>query len=292
MGMKSKFQAYVALTKPRISSLVLVTSAIGFVLGSRSLGQESIAWGLFFTTLAGTLLSCAGAAALNSFLERDVDAKMVRTCKRPLPLGVLQPADALGFGVLLVGAGVALLAWQVNLLTGFLALLTAFLYVLVYTPLKRITWLNTMIGAIPGALPPLGGWCGATGSLDLGAWILFAILFLWQHPHFYSIAWMYKDDYRDAGFKMLPSVEPSGKRMFRHIIGFSLVLIPVSLLPVWAGMSGWYYGFGALALGIFMLYVGVRFSVIRSAEQARKLLRASVLYLPLLLILIVSDLPY
>ena len=286
MRMKSRIGAYLALTKPRISSLVLVTTAIGFVLGSRSLGQ-SIASGTLALTLTGTLLSCAGAAALNSFLERDIDARMVRTCKRPLPLGVLHPGDALVFGVLLVISGVSVLAWKVNLLTGFLALLTAFLYVLVYTPLKRITWLNTMIGAIPGALPPMGGWSGATGHLDLGAWILFTILFLWQHPHFYSIAWMYRDDYREAGFKMLPSVEPSGNRMFRHIIGFSLLLIPVSLLPLWVGMAGWIYGCGAGILGLFLLYVGVRFSMSRTAAYARKLLRASVVYLPLLLILIV-----
>jgi len=283
--MRTKALDYLELTKPRIVSLVLVTAAIGFFLGGQSLRPFS----LLFYMLIGTALSCGGAAVLNCFLEREADAKMKRTCKRVLPSGKISPADALGFGLLLVLLGTILLVWKVNLLTGFLALLTTFLYVLVYTPLKKVTWLNTFIGAIPGALPPLGGWAAATGELSLGAWVLFAILFVWQHPHFYAIAWMYKDDYGRGGFKMLPVVEPDGKSTFRQIVVYSLILIPVSLLPTIIGMSGYIYFWGALFLGCYMLLEGLSLYRTKTASGARGLLRTSIIYLPLLLILIVTD---
>lgn len=283
--MKKKFLAYLNLCKPRIVSLILVTTATGYFLGGQGLAPlDALLWVLF-----GTSMTCAGSGVLNCYLERDVDALMKRTAKRPLPCGVILPADALIFGVLLVLGGTVLLVWQANLLTGFLALMTAFLYTVVYTPLKRITWLNTAIGAIPGALPPMGGWAAATNEISLGAWVLFAILFLWQHPHFFAIAWMFREDYAQAGFKMLPCVEPDGASTFRQAIWFSVLLIPVSLLPTYIGMSGYIYATGALLLGLALLKVSYEVSQTKTIPDARRLLKASVFYLPVLLVLIVTD---
>jgi protoheme IX farnesyltransferase len=184
---------------------------------------------------------------------------------------------------------VLFLAVVVNLLTGFLVLLAAFLYVLVYTPLKRITWWNTTFGAIPGAIPPMAGWAAATGHISPGAWALFAILFAWQHPHFFAIAWMFRDDYRAAGFKMLPVVEPNGFKTVRLTLGFSLVLIGVSIIPTLIGMTGWLYFSGTLLIGLGMLLVALSFACEPSAANARRLLKSSVLYLPLLLALMMAD---
>jgi len=265
--------------------MVTLTSAIGFFLGGHGIQN----WKLFILTIIGTGLSCAGAGVLNNYLERDVDKQMRRTQRRPLPSGTVSPSDALIFGILLVLGGTCLLVLQVNLLSGFLALLTAFLYVLVYTPLKRVTWLNTFIGAIPGALPPVGGWAAATGEASLGAWVLFLILFLWQHPHFYAIAWMYREDYERGGFKMLPVVEPSGDSTFRQIIQYSFLLIASSILPTLVGMAGQVYLIGALILGFGLLSVGFILARSHSVQDARKLLRASIVYLPLLLIFVIAD---
>ena len=283
--MKQKLLAYVELTKPRILLLVLVTSAIGYFLG----GHGIPSYLQLAITLFGTGLCCGGAAVLNQYIERDMDAKMHRTRLRPIPSGIISPADALAFGTILVIAGTVLLVVKINLLTGFLALLTAFLYALVYTPLKRITWLNTFVGAIPGAIPPMGGWSAATGSLGWGAWILFLILFVWQHPHFYSIAWMYREDYERGGFKMLPVVEPDGASTFRQILIYSLLLIPISLLPTVIGMSGPIYFCGTLFMGIILLLMGITLFESKSTKDARKLLRATIIYLPVLLVLIVTD---
>jgi protoheme IX farnesyltransferase len=280
-----KVSAYVCLTKPRILTMVLVMSAAGFFLGAKGLQPLDN----FIVMLLGTALSSGGAAVLNNYIERESDQKMHRTKTRPIPQGVITPSEALEFGLTLVLMGVTLLAWQVNLLTGFLSLLTVFLYVLVYTPLKKITWWNTVIGAIPGALPPVGGWTAATGHLDLGAWILFAILFVWQHPHFYAIAWMYKDDYERGGFKMLPVVDPDGASTFRQVIAFSLLLIPVSLLPTFYGMAGNLYAWGISILGVGMLLIGANLYRSHSIQDAKRLLRASVIYLPLFFALILGD---
>jgi protoheme IX farnesyltransferase len=214
---------------------------------------------------------------------------MHRTKKRPLPAGLVTPSEALTFGLVLVLLGVTLLAWQVNLVTGFLSLLTVFLYVLVYTPLKRVTWWNTVIGAIPGALPPMGGWTAATGSIDLGAWVLFLILFIWQHPHFYAIAWMYRDDYERGGFKMLPVVAPDGRSTFLQVIWFSVILIPASLLPTALGIAGAFYAWGIALLGLIMFVLGLNLWRTRSVQDAKVLLKASVIYLPLFFILILGD---
>lgn len=286
--MANRLAAYRELTKPGILLMVLVTTAIGFFFSAHGISPI----GVFIETLFGTALCCGGAAVLNNYLERDIDARMKRTKARPLPAGIVSPQEALSLGILLVLGGTSLLVWRVNLLTGFLALLTSFLYVLVYTPLKRVTWLNTIIGAIPGAIPPMGGWAAASGDLGLGAWVLFLILFLWQHPHFYAIAWMYKEDYARGGFKMLPVVEPDGKSTFRQILVTSALLIPVSLVPSFIGMSGAVYFVGALLLGIAMLIYGIGLYASKSVADAKKLLRASIVYLPLLLVLIVADVSF
>jgi protoheme IX farnesyltransferase len=265
--------------------MVLVTTAFGFLLGGGSHGSVA----LLLFTLLGVGCATGGAAVLNNYLERDFDAKMVRTRSRALPAGLIEPFRALMFGVTLVLVGVLLLVWTANLLAGFLVLLAAFLYVLVYTPLKRITWLNTTFGAIPGAIPPMAGWAAATGNVGAGAWALFAILFTWQHPHFFAIAWIFRDDYRAAGFQMLPTIEPSGIRTVRLTIIFSLILVGVSLVPTLIGMTGGTYFCGTLLIGLLMLVAALGFARDRSLGNARRLLKASVLYLPLLLGFILLD---
>jgi protoheme IX farnesyltransferase len=277
--------ARIELVKPRIVAMVLAATALGFYLGSAG----DIAWPAFALTLVGVGCAAAGAAALNNYLERDSDAKMTRTRRRALPAGLVSPSNALAAGICLVLAGSLVLAWRVNLLTGFLALLAAFLYVLVYTPMKRTTWLCTTVGAIPGAIPPLCGWAAATGRLDAGAWTLFAILFLWQHPHFYSIAWMFRDDYRRAGLKMLPAIDTTGTLTLRLTLVFCAVLLVTSLAPVPIHMAGRVYLAGALTAGLALLAVGAMFARSQSLAGARRLLRASLIYLPVLFSLAVAD---
>jgi len=283
---KEKHNAYIELSKPSILILVLVTTTLGYYLAGKGVRD----WGILSWTLLGAALTCAGAGALNHYLERDSDALMKRTRNRPLPKGTVTPANALAYGILTILMGVSVLCWKVNLLTAFLSLLTAFLYVLVYTPMKKISWLNTTIGAIPGAIPPMGGWAAATDHLDPGAWVLFFILFAWQHPHFYAIAWLCKEDYAKAGFKMLPVVEPDGISTFRHAIFYCLMLLAVSVLPSFMGMSGKIYLAGAVILGSAFVYAGWRLLRSHSMTDARRLLGASVLYLPLLLFVIILDL--
>lgn len=283
--MKKILSSYLEISKPRIVLLVIVTSAIGFFLGGQGIGS----WKDFIITLIGTAISCAGAAALNNYLERDVDSKMLRTRNRPLPSGRLKPNSALLYGVISSLVGTILLAWQVNLLSGFLALLTVFLYALVYTPLKRLSWLNTFVGAIPGALPIMGGWAASTNGLSLGAWVLFGIMFIWQHPHFYAIAWICRDDYARGGLKMLPVIEPDGRSTFKQIVVYSALLLPVSLVPTALGISGAIYLYGAAVLGVMMLMYGLMAAQTHSLVAARRLFRFSLLYLPVLLILIVAD---
>jgi len=279
------YQSYLQMTKPGIVRMVLITATIGYVLG----GGGVKSWLELLLMLVGTGLSASGSAVLNNYLERDTDSRMYRTRGRALPSGEVDAAHALSFGVLLTLSGVCLLVWKTNLLTGFIVLLTAFLYVLVYTPLKRVTWLNTTFGAIPGALPPVSGWAAATGDVELGSMVLFLILFAWQHPHFYAIAWMHREDYARAGFKMLPVVEPDGCRMFRHSVLYSVLLMMVSLLPVYMGMTGPIYLVGALVVGSMFLFSGIVAARSKSLADARKMLQASVIYLPVLLTLIVLD---
>jgi heme o synthase len=284
-SIKSVLSAYRELIKTRIVTMVLITTSIGFFLGGHGI-HEFLS---LFLTLLGTGMAAGGAAALNNYLERESDVHMPRTRNRVLPSGKIEPAHVLVFGILMVLGGVSLLASLVNLLAAFLVLLTAFLYVLVYTPLKRLTWFNTPIGAIPGALPPMVGWAAAAGELSAGAWILFAILFIWQHPHFYAIAWMYREDYRLAGFKMLSVVDPTGRRLFHQAIWFSIVLIPVSMSLTWLNITGSFYLFGAVMAGAAMLASCVMLWNTRTIASARRVLMASVLYLPVLLALIILD---
>lgn len=282
---KFPLDAFADLAKPRIVTMVLVTTTLGYFLGGE--GIRSV-W-VLMATLAGVGLCTAGSCVLNNYLERDVDALMNRTRDRALPSGVVNPDHALAYGVMLLLAGLVALVIWVNLMTAFLTLLAAFLYVLVYTPMKRLTWLNTTFGAIPGAIPPMCGWAAATGTLDIGAWVLFAILFAWQHPHFYAIAWMFRDDYASAGFKMLPVIEPDGRRTARHAQIYSVLLLALSVAPVMLGMAGRVYLAGALAIGVLMLAASTVFMLNKTHLDARRLLKASVLYLPLLLGLIMID---
>lgn len=280
--------AYIELTKPRIALMVVVTAAIGYFLSTMH-NASSGDMQQFLIAMLGIALAGGGASVLNQYLEQDVDAKMERTKNRPIPAGIISPSVALYLGVTMALSGCFLLLFYVNMLTAFLTLQSTFLYVLVYTPMKRLTWWNTSVGAIPGAMPPLMGWAAASNTLDVGAWILFAIMYIWQHPHFWAIAWMYRDDYERGGLKMLPVVHPDGKRMSRQVIGFCLLLIPVSLIPTFIDMSGWVYFTGALELGILFLAYGVKFVRDKNDDTARTLMRVSLIYLPLLLIIIAVD---
>ena len=272
---------YLELTKPRVTSLVVVTTAFGFYLGSRG-AVDPI---LLFHTLLGTTLVASGTSAYNMYLERDSDALMQRTRRRPLPDGRLRPVQALAFATLMSVAGILYLASLVNLLTSLLAIATLASYIFLYTPMKRWSALCTLVGAIPGALPPLGGWAAATGDLSAGGWSLFAILFLWQLPHSLAIAWMYRDDYERGGFRVLPVVDPEGGSTVRQIVANALALIPVSLTPVLLGVAGAWYFYGALLLGVALAASCLRLARTRSRAHARGVLLASVVYLPVLLFL-------
>jgi heme o synthase len=283
----SSARSYLELTKPRITVFILMSTAIGFLCAVHSVGSWS--WWTLLHTLAGTGLLASGTAALNQWYERDADARMARTKKRPIPSGRLGEKDAFTFGVLLSIIGFVELWSGANLLTALLGLFTEASYLFLYTPMKQRSPHSTTIGAIPGAMPPLIGYAAVSGTLTGEAWALYAILFLWQFPHFYAIAWMYRDDYAKAGIRMLPVVEPSNESTARQIFGFSLVLLPVSLLPKFLEMAGNWYLFGALALGLYMVYAAVRVRSDRTLVRARQVLLASVVYLPLLYGLLVLD---
>ncbi len=277
--------AYVVLTKPDVTFLVVITTLAGFYLGS----SGSIDWSTMLSTVCATTLVAGGTAALNQYVERDSDALMRRTAARPLPTGQLRPRDALIFGLVIIVAGAAWLAFAANGLAALVALATSILYLGLYTPLKKITPLSTAVGAIPGALPPLIGWAAAHGSLSLGGWILFLILFFWQFPHFMSIAWMYREDYARAGIRMLPVVERKGDSTFRQIVCTSAILVWVSALPSVVGMAGIGYFFVALILGMLLLQVGLWANRSRSNARAKWLMHATVAHIPLLLIFLVLD---
>jgi protoheme IX farnesyltransferase len=264
---------------------VLLTTVVGYYLGTR--GTLDVA--RLLHTLAGTGLLAAGAAALNQLLERHHDARMRRTEDRPLPAGRLTPQTVLVLGGVISAAGMIYLAVQVNLLTALLGAATLVSYLFVYTPLKRRTTLNTVIGAIPGALPPLMGWTAATGQMNAGGWALFAILFFWQLPHFFAIAWMYRDDYARAGYMMLSVVDPTGDRTGRQSVSHTLGLVVMSLFPVVFGVAGGIYAVGAILLGAGFLVLAIRFSRRLTHGAARALFFASIIYLPLLLGLMVFD---
>ncbi len=276
---------YMALTKPDVSFLVVMTTVAGYALGTHG----PFDWLRMAHTVFGTTLIAAGTSALNHFFERDTDALMRRTASRPLPSGQLIPREALWFGVSLIAGGALILAMATNALATLLGIVTSIAYLCAYTPLKRKTTLATMVGAFPGAVPPLIGWAAARGTLNLDAWILFAMLFLWQFPHFDAIAWMYREDYARAGIQMLPVVDREGKRTFREILMTAALLVPVSLLPALTGLAGARYFFGALVLGIMLVEVCLWAAASKTNVRAKWLMHATVLHLPVLLGLLIYD---
>jgi heme o synthase len=267
------------LVKARLTFLVLLTTLAGFYLGT----EGSVSLYRVMHLLLGTGLLASGAAALNQWLERDYDARMRRTEDRPLPAGRLQPETVLVLGSAASVAGLVYLTWGVNLTSGVLGAVTLLSYLFVYTPLKRVTWLNTIVGAIPGALPPLIGWTAARGNLEGPGWTLFAILALWQIPHFFAIAWIYRDDYSRAGYAMLPGIDPTGRRTAGQAAVFCWLLLGASVLPWFLGLTGPVYLVGAVGLGLFFAVRAQEFRRERSDARARGLFYASILYLPLLL---------
>jgi heme o synthase len=277
--------AYFSLTKPRIVLMVLITVGVGFLLGARRSAHPAT----LALTLLGTALVAAGASTLNQWWERERDARMRRTSNRALPSGKLSSAEAALFGVALGVAGGLILLMGVNLLAAAVAVATLLLYVLVYTPLKPRTTLNTAVGAIPGALPPVIGWAGATGTLGIESLALFLIVFLWQFPHFLAIAWIYREDYQRGGMKMLPEFDPLGLLTARQATSYALALVPAGLLPAMVGLAGPYYFAGSLVMGMVYLIAAARFWASVSDSTARRLLRTSFVYLPAVLLLLVLN---
>jgi len=276
---------YLALTKPRLNFLVVATSAAGYYLGA----GHGTDWRRMAIAVAGTALVAGGAAVLNQVYERDTDALMRRTRLRPLPDGRVAPADARAFGFALSAIGLVLLFARANLLAASLALATLVVYLAIYTPMKRRTSIATLVGAVPGALPPLIGWTASHGTVSAGGAALFAIVFLWQVPHFMAIAWLYRDDYGKAGFPMLPVVDPGGARAGRQAAVYAAALIPVTLVPALVGVSGLIYGSIALVMGVVLLALAIRFALTRSDRSARALFLGSIAYLPLLWIAMILN---
>lgn len=280
-----RLSACLELTKPRVTAMVVLTTLAGFLMASR----EAFDLILLLHTLAATALIAGGTAALNQVLESDADAKMVRTATRPLPSGRLDPGTAWLFATVLVVAGALYLGFAANALTALLGVATSILYLLVYTPLKRKTHWCTAVGAIPGAIPPLMGWAAVRNELDWQAFSLFAVLLLWQFPHFLAIAWMYREDYQRGGFRMLPIVDAHGERTTRHILAYAVGLVAAATLPYLLGLSGWVYAASGVLLGAYLLASSLRLRRARSVPAATRLMRATVTYLPLLLLLLVLD---
>jgi protoheme IX farnesyltransferase len=285
LTLASRANAYVALTKPDVSFLVVITTAAGYYMGARG----PVNWLHLIHTVFGTMLIAAGTAALNHYAERDSDRLMRRTASRPLPSGVLKPGQALAYGIALSVSGALYLYFASGALAAGLGVATCLGYLLAYTPLKKRTVWATFVGAFPGAVPPMIGWVAASGRLDLGASLLFAILFFWQFPHFHAIAWMYREDYARAGILMLPVVDREGSRTFRQILVTAVALIGVSLLPAIAGIAGVVYFFGALGLSVALLQVCIWAASAKTNFRAKWLMHATVLYIPLLLGLMVYD---
>jgi len=281
----ARANAYVALTKPDVSFLVLMTTAAGYYMGERG----PVDWLNLVHTVFGTMLIASGTAALNHYIERDSDRHMRRTASRPLPSGVLQPAEALWFGVSLSVAGAVDLWIVAGWLASLLGAITCLSYLLAYTPLKKRTVWATFVGAFPGAVPPLIGWAAATGHLDGGAWLLFLILFFWQFPHFNAIAWMYREDYARAGIRMLSVGDVDGSRTFRQILISAAMLVVISLLPSVLRMTGMLYFFGALVVSTALVQVCVWAAYSKSNARAKWLMHATVLHIPILLALMAYD---
>jgi heme o synthase len=285
MTLASRASAYVALTKPDVTFLVVMTTAAGYYMAARG----PVNWMHLLHAVFATALIAAGTAALNHYVERDSDSSMRRTASRPLPSGILEPARALAFGVGLAMAGAVDLYVVGGWLTSGLGMITSVAYLGAYTPLKKRTVWATFVGAFPGAVPPMIGWAAASGSLGWGAWLLFAILFLWQFPHFHSIAWIYREDYARAGIKMLPTIDRDGARTFRQIILYALALLGVSLLPTAMGLAGSRYLVGALVVSTALLQVCFWAARSKTNARAKWLMHATVLHIPLLLGLMALD---
>jgi protoheme IX farnesyltransferase len=291
----SLLRDYAELTKLRVTSLIVMTAWCGYFFGAHQAGVPWISWGLFHS-LVGIGLVSSGTAALNEVMEHDVDAFMRRTALRPLPAGRMSLFHATLVGVLAAVGGSIYLALATNPLTGLLTFLTSVVYLAAYTPLKRISPICTFVGAFPGAMPGVLGWTAVRGQLELGTLVLFAILFIWQFPHFFSIAWLYRDDYAKGGVKMLPVVEEDGRSTARRILAYSVALIPISVLPSFMGMAGRIYLVGAVVLGVALLYFGIRLAFLNqplssapSKMRARQVLQATVIYLPLLFALMMGN---
>lgn len=277
--------AYLVLTKPDVTFLVVLTTFAGFYLGARG----AVDFLLMAHVIFGTTLIGAGSSALNQYLEREQDALMRRTARRPLPLGAVVPSEALLFGWGLAALGAAYLLLFVNSLACILGIVTCLTYLGAYTPLKKRTTWATFVGAFPGAVPPLIGWAAARNSLGLVAWILYAILFVWQFPHFFAIAWVYREDYARAGVRMISVDDPAGEATYRQILWYCAVLVPLSMLPSILGLTGILYFYGAMVLGLALLQVAVWSSRSRSNQSAKWLMHATVVYLPFLLGLMIYD---
>ncbi len=282
---RSRAGDFLTLAKPGLNSLVVATTLGGYYMAT---GRDG-SLGTMLATGAGTALVAGGSAAFNQLLERDADARMHRTRNRPLPDGRLQLSEATLFGSVLSIAGLMVLAMGANLMAAAVALATLLTYAVVYTPLKSRTAFSTVVGAIPGALPPVIGWAAGGGSIGLAAVALFAIGFCWQLPHFLAIAWIYREDYARAGFPMLPVLEPDGRSTARQAVAYSAALVPASLAPAALGLAGMLYAIGALLLGVFFLALAVRFSVARTVPNARTLFFGSLLYLPALWALMIAN---
>jgi protoheme IX farnesyltransferase len=285
LGVREKLAAYVELTKPRIAFMLVLISAAGFYLGT----TQGFNFILFTNAMIGIALLAFGVATLNQFIERKTDALMERTARRPLPTNKISPNEALIFGVVQCAVAELYLLLLVNGLTAALGLVVIVGYVLLYTPLKTRTSASTAIGALPGAMPPLMGWTAAADSIDLRAWTLFALLFLWQFPHFLAIASMYKEQYAKAGVKMLPTLEKDGRITARQIVMFTILSVAVSLAPFFIGFAGIYYLVGASALGVWFLWTSIQTARFKTVEQSRRLLLVSVLYLPIIFALMVFN---
>ncbi len=282
---RTRTRDYVALAKPRLNFLVVASALAGYVMA----GPEGLGALRLIGTLLGTGLVAGGASAFNQVIERDVDALMRRTRMRPMPDQRLQPIEGVLFAAAIAVTGLLMLAAAANLLAAGVALLTLVTYVAIYTPLKRRSSLGTVIGAIPGAFPPLIGWAAARGTLSTEAWTLFGIVFLWQLPHFLAIAWMYREDYARAGFPMLPVVEPDGRSTGRQSVLYAAALVPLSLAPMLMGLAGRMYFAGALVLGLAFVALTVQFARTRAVGDARRVFFASIIYLPLIWTLMIVD---
>ena len=285
LGLRERASAFAELTKPRIAFMLVLSAAAGFYMGSGTAFDAL----LFVNSMVGIALLAFGVATLNQFVERRSDAFMERTAGRPLPTGKVTPSEALMFGVLQCLVAEIYLFFLVNPITALFGMTVIVGYVLLYTPLKSVTSASTAIGAIPGAMPPLMGWTSAANEVSLGAWILFVFLFLWQFPHFFAIAWMYKDQYANAGIKMLPVVDPDGRITARQIVMFSMMMVAVSVAPFFFGLTGWVFPLVTIILGGWFMLHSVRAAKAKSPELARKLLMATVIYLPLVFLAMVLD---